>query len=563
MPCTFAIQTHSLPQETAQFLSGLAARKVEERCGVKVTQQLADLTLLFELDGVLGEEAYRIADGEPGQIVIAGGGPRGLLYGLGKFLRTAIYGDGEIQVGTWRGTAAPARPVRGMYFATHFLNFYHVAPLAEVLQYIEELGLWGLNAITVWFDRHHYASIQDPEAQAMIARLHTILETARRAGLKTGLLVLGNEAYHSSPLELRADWTSGHDGCFKNLAHYHVEVCPSKPEGFDLLLKWHREVFSAFADLSLDFIWIWPHDQGGCSCAACAPWGGNGFLKIARPTVEIARGFFPKAEIILSTWYFDTMIEGEWAAFAKAMQADSAWVDYVMAEFPGKFPDYILKNGVPAGLPLLGFPEISMYQNGPWGGFGANPLPRYLRAMWAEAGDLLSGGFPYSEGIFEDINKALVAWYYWNGGGDPSEALREYANLEFSSSEVEKIVRAIEMLETGNRRERRFNGKAQWMPAADDPEGEEQFVIHQTGEVETAFDLLQQVDGRLRPQQSSSWRWRILFLRGLIDRELVRNSFHSSQTVEDAFEELIRIYSAEEANWAVRPPVQRNRHLRW
>ena len=50
-----------------------------------------------------------------------------------------------------------------MYLATHFRNFYHRAPIQEVEAYIEDLALWGYNAITVWFDRHHYSSIHDPK----------------------------------------------------------------------------------------------------------------------------------------------------------------------------------------------------------------------------------------------------------------------------------------------------------------------------------------------------------------------------------------------------------------
>ena len=453
MAHSLCLRMDGVPLETAEYLTGLVTRRLRQRCGVSVlTDSQAGFTLRFQLDAALGLEGFRISDGEADECIIASGGARGLLYGLGKFLRTALYAPGEIQAGSWRGESQPARPIRGIYFATHFHNFYHAAPLEEVEHYVEEIGLWGTNAVTVWFDMHHYTSLQDPAAQAMVTRLHAILAAARRAGLMTGLLVLGNEAYSTSPEELRADWTAGHDGCFRQLAHYHVEVCPSKPAGYELILGWHREVFEAFADIQLDYVWIWPHDQGGCSCAECAPWGGNGFLKIAHPTAQIAREIFPQAQLILSTWYFDTMIEGEWQAFSREIQKDSSWIDYLMAEFPGKFPDYILQNGVPAGLPLLGFPEISMFQNSPWGGFGANPLPRYIEAMWKEAGEILSGGFPYSEGIFEDINKAVVAWYYWTGGGDPIEAIREYCNLEFSSQSVEQITTAIFLLETSNRR---------------------------------------------------------------------------------------------------------------
>jgi hypothetical protein len=46
--------------------------------------------------------------------------------------------------------------------------------------------------------------------------------------------------------------------------------------------------------ISLGFIVMWPYDQGGCTCSHCAPWGTNGFLKVAEPlalaeTLELDR----------------------------------------------------------------------------------------------------------------------------------------------------------------------------------------------------------------------------------------------------------------------------------
>jgi hypothetical protein len=34
------------------------------------------------------------------------------------------------------------------------------------------------------------------------------------------------------------------------------------------------------------------------------------------------------------------------------------------------FPKYLLDHGVPGNLPLLNFPEISMFGRSPWGGVG-------------------------------------------------------------------------------------------------------------------------------------------------------------------------------------------------
>ena len=54
-----------------------------------------------------------------------------------------------------------------MYFASHFHNFYHDAPVEAVERYVGELALWGINALMVWYDMHHFTGIDDPAAQAM------------------------------------------------------------------------------------------------------------------------------------------------------------------------------------------------------------------------------------------------------------------------------------------------------------------------------------------------------------------------------------------------------------
>jgi hypothetical protein len=567
MASNITIKALGLPSDLAEYFTGLLMRKISARTEVTFSTLSEDsLSIQLRLDPAIPEDGFRISDGAAGEIRIEGANRRGLIYAIGKFLRTAVFEDDSgkgIHPGAWRGLSIPVKPVRGMYFATHFHNFYHRAPVEEVEKYVEDLALWGYNAVTVWFDMHHFRSIQDPEAQELISRLHAVLNAAYNIGLKPGLLVLGNEAYADSPEDLRAEWRGGQNGYFSDLPMYRLELCPNKPAAYDLLLHWRREVFEAFADIPMEFVWIWPYDQGGCGCADCAPWGGNGFLKIARPVAQMARHYFPNAKLVLSTWYFDCYTAGEFEVFARQMQNDTGWVDYLLAEYPGKYPEYILEHGTPGGLPLIGFPEISMFQSGPWGGYGANPLPEYLSRMWAEAGERLSGGFPYSEGIFEDINKVIIAQYYWQGQGKPEDAILEYANLYFSSLLKVEITRAAQILETTNCRERLQNGQAEWIPHSPDATGVEQFVIAHPEGVDQAYGILKEVDGKLPRHLRDSWRWRILLLRGMIDHELAHNNFQSTDACEAAFEELIRIYHAEDAIWAVRPPARRNRVVDW
>ena len=77
------------------------------------------------------------------------------------------------------GREFPEKPFRGMYFATHFHNFYNDAPMEEIHKIMEDLALWGQNVLCVWYDFHHYASIDDPASVEMITRLKDVLCYAR------------------------------------------------------------------------------------------------------------------------------------------------------------------------------------------------------------------------------------------------------------------------------------------------------------------------------------------------------------------------------------------------
>jgi len=521
----------------------LLRRTILERTGLPVCDASpAEARIVLGVERAWGPEAFAIREERSGAIHVTGGDERGLLYGVGQFLRSARGQPGEFRPGPWRGRSAPALPLRGMYFATHFFNFYHAAPIERVQRYVEELALWGFNALMIWLDMHHYRGIDDPACVAMIDRLRAIWATARSCGLGLCFAELGNEAYADSPIDLRADPNTGR-------AHYHVELCPNKPGAKELMLRWFEQRLDAFADLKPEYICLWPYDQGGCACEKCRPWGAGGFLDICRAKAGLARKKLPGVKIVLSTWLFDyPRDEGEWAGLARAFTPRPDWVDYVLAESHTDFPRYPLDHGVPGGLPMVNFPEISMFGMSPWGGYGANPLPDRCRRLWDVCGRYLAGGFPYSEGIYEDINKVIYSRLYWDPGWRPEQALREYAAYEFSPEVADDVLAAATILER--------NHSHTWDIGRDGPpEVPPSFTLAQpdAGSAE-AYEKLARAERKLPDRARRSWRWRILLLRALIDRELYATGGRHSDAADAALTELTEIYCAQEAVPALRPP---------
>ena len=345
-----------------------------------------------------------------------------------------------------------------------------------------------------------------------------------------------------------------------------MELCPNKPGAKELLLKWQEEWFQTFKDLGVEYVIPWPYDNGGCTCSLCKPWGVNGYLALAEPIAAMARRNFPGCKIVLSTWLFDIFTTGEFAGLeAKFAKEPPKWVDYILAD-DIEYASYTKGNGneakrvngvqrysgnppahrVPGGLPLIGFPEVSMWGASPWGGFGANPLPAHYQDRWNLGKDSLAGGFLYSEGIYEDLDKVLYAQFYWQKNRPAGSIVDEYIAYEFSPKVVAPVHRAIEILEANFPRRR-----VDFLKETDG-----RFVFEHSSGAEEAWNLIQQADGRLPPRARTSWRWRILYLRALIDNELVKNDYRVSPRCEEALEELTKIYYAQNAYMAVSPPTK-------
>ena len=74
-----------------------------------------------------------------------------------------------------------------------------------------------------------------------------------------------------------------------------------------------------------------------------------------------------------------------------------------------------------------------------------------------------------------------------------------------------------------------------------------------------AYELAQKVNARLSPETGTSWRWRILYLRALIDKEMYLTKGRlQGELLRDAFAELTRIYHAENTleGWLKPPQVK-------
>ena len=516
-----------------EHVGEVVARQIHQRCEAKVGGDMeASLTVELAVVPGIGLDGFRIEDRQGGGVRIVGSDERGVLYGAGKFLRNSRYDQGGFTPGSWRGTSVPKCPVRSIYMATHFMNYYEAAPIEELNHYIEDLGLWGYNSILIHYPTWQFNGIADPAARKWLDRFKVVLTQARKHGFQVGLIQVPNGGYKNAPQEFLATKVPGH-----TRGNFGVNLCASNPKARAHLLEIHQGILNEFKDVGLDYFCFWPYDEGGCACKDCWPWGGRGYLSISKEMVPLIRAQFPNCKTILSTWCFenenDTNPDGEWEGLAKAMNEDKSWLDYLMADGHNDyFPKYLLDSGVPGRMELVNFPEISMFGMNPWGGYGANPAPAHFQNLWDRIKHMAAGGAPYSEGIYEDINKVIYAQFYWDPERKAEETVKEYAAFEFSPDCAAEIVEVVSIFERNHDRK----------------------AI--TADAVKAFELVVKADAALPVAARSAWRWRIVYLRALIDKELFeRKGKLEGDTLKSAFEELTQIYHAENAHsMPIKPP---------
>lgn len=527
--------------DDASRLLRILRERIQERCPQQVVAARSGAGIILSIDDRLPADGFRIASdaGDRGAVRVAGGSTRGLLYGVGKLLRTSGYDEGVFRVSGWRGSSVPQGSLRGVYFASHFHNWYHQASEPEIVRYLEDLALWGVNAIMVIFPMINLQGWEDPQAEPAMAMVRQYARAAHALGLEfaTGL---NNTMFIGAPKSIRATPLPDPTGRRGNSGH---PICPSIPEGRAYLVENSRRLFAKLSDAGLDILCHWPYDEGGCACERCRPWGSNAYLALSRDLTRVGREYFPRLKSVLSTWMFDTPEEGEWQGLARALAQGNDAIDYILADSHEDFPRYPLDVGVPGGLPLVNFPEISMWGNWPWGGFGANPLPARLQRLWDQVRRKVAGGFPYSEGIYEDMNKAVVAQFYWDRDRSARSTLEEYIGYEFGAGVTPEVVAVVEALEA----------------AASDA-----FRRRPVDRVAVlrAAELAERVEGRLPDWGRRNWRWEIVRLRTILDRERFGGGGLETPAAEAAMVRLIEIYHCQMEtddpyHHRVRPPLKR------
>jgi len=294
-----------------------------------------------------------------------------------------------------------------MYCPSHFGNAYEVFYENEMRDALDPLKEWGCQWYSEWNDME---CCSDPVANSLKGygtvlwekrRMHFRL--AHEKGLKTAMIITPNWTYYD---QCRTEWKAaiGERMIGKQL------ICPSIPEARQTILNNYDHLFSDLVQdgTTLDAVSFFAYDWGGCGCEKCKPWIKT-FIGLARDVYEVGKKYFPELKCNMVGWW--------WTPEEHEIVAD--WVD---ENAPGMIDTFFLhipygSTGpadvrLPKGAKRGAFVHIGYGRNDQpddYGQFGpvaaGNRIQTTLNNLRAAGADRIEC---YSEGVYDDLNKAIV-----------------------------------------------------------------------------------------------------------------------------------------------------------
>jgi hypothetical protein len=495
-------------QQAMQLPGSMARIVISEPTGLAAGDWMKSAGFIPPTAGELGEEGFFLRATEGKLYVVAEG--RGLIYGVGKLLHTAKYGDGSMLADVPEGIDRPKIPDRVLYLAVHMSNSYEAQPASAIFPIIEEAALWGTNGISVWFNETQHNDpfndqVEDAPVRALWDKEKALLRFAQDLGLKPGYVLSANDLYINQVTpEIVAKGTDSN----RNVPL----ACPSTKGGRAIILHNKENLFRdmAQAGIRLDNVLIFPYDNGGCFCGRCRPWILT-FMKLSEDIAGVLRRYHPSARCYVTDWHWtdnEAEVVTDYLNARKPIWLAGIWKDdrHPMDRF----------SGLDRRYSILGFLDITMIDD--WGALGANPFPNRLRSIFHDVQAGISGYMAYSEGIFDDFNKAVAAQLAW----DPNKSLAsfedDYSNYFFSSGIASDFRQMVSMMEDSL-----STPHTNWSSPG-------------SGEGAARLDeLTRQAGGKLSDRVRNSWRWQVFAARasiGLLVTELRVQGAPSAEEVE-------------------------------
>lgn len=326
----------------------------------------------------------------------------------------------------------PLFETRELYAVGHFGNSYEAMGDRECRDVLTEAKFWGYNGYLDWFDSDdcrnpfvggHSYGLGEAHLDAKTRRY----AMAQRMGLLCSTLVSPNHVYI--------------DQCAPGVLATLGErvqgqlICPSIPAARATILKNWENLFAHLAKsgVQLEALHACPYDYGGCRCDKCKPWILT-FSKLTHEIYEIARKYHPKVNMTMVGWWWTAE---EHRLFADWVDQNApGWVDIMYLHMPYNATKIALVP-LPKGCKLgafvhIGYSDTVGAARDIYGHFG--PVVAAERIQKSVI-DLKAQGVvavnAYSEGVLDDVNKAILGGLSTGEYQTADEVLEAYARRYF------------------------------------------------------------------------------------------------------------------------------------
>jgi len=434
-------------------------------------------------------EGYRlrVEAGAAPVVWISGNDSRGVLFGVGHFLRKLSLDRDRVTVPSGLNVdTAPQFPLRGHQLGYRpKTNSYDAWTVAMWEQYYRDLILFGCNAVELIPPRSDDA----PDSPHFpLPQLEMMAEMSRLAddyGLDVWI------------------WYPAMDPDYEH------------PETVQRAVKEWAEVFRRLP--RVDAVFVPGGDPGHTQPKYLLP-------LLEAQTASLHR-YHPKGGMWVSPQSFDP----QWTAeFLELLRAQPRWLTGVVYGPQVRMPLSELRAAVPKRYPIRSYPDIThskscQYPVPEWDwSFNVtearetiNPRPLGTARIFRSEAPSMYGFLTYSEGCNDDVNKAVWSALGWNRDADVTEVLHDYSRYFIGPGYAERFAAGMLALERN------------WHGAVTENRG-----------IEATLRDFQAMERDATPAQRLNWRFQQALYRAYYDSFVRARRIREAAAEEQALEAL-------------------------
>jgi hypothetical protein len=430
-----------------------------------------------------GAEGFTVTvrGGSPPIVVVAGEDPRGVLYGVGRLLRKAIWSPGrvlipsELQIST-----APKYPFRGHQLGNRDVNNTYEAWTPEQWDaYIRDLALFGANSIEIIppFTADFPTGGRSNRVLPSDEMMPHIIDAIDSYGMDVWV-------FYANVEEGVDEWIDPGDEGFTDPA-FVQKMLDERERRFGEMKR-------------LDHVLIPGGDPGEMSPEVLFPW----LEKLAPVLLK----HHPDAKIWISH-QFGVADPAVYDVFFEHINRKPDWLGGPVFSVWGKTSAAEMRRRVDPSLPILRYPDIthSLVCQYPvlrydralaltLGREPPNPRPRAFKRIHNLFDEYAVGSIAYSEGVNDDLNKFVWLDQDWDPETPVVETVRDYARVFIDPRHTEGLALGFFALEEN------LNG-----------------VLAENRQIETTLQQWKALEAAATPDVLSNWRFQMPLLRAYYD----------------------------------------------